>query len=49
MEEIFKDIPGYESIYKVSNFGKIKNTKNVIIKDRYDSNGYLKIDLSKKG
>jgi hypothetical protein len=27
MTEIFKDVPNYEGIYKVSNLGNVKNLK----------------------
>ena len=30
MEEIWKDIPGYEGLYQVSNFGRIKSIKKII-------------------
>ena len=29
MEEIFKDIPGYEGIYQVSNLGRVKSLSRV--------------------
>lgn len=35
MEEIWKDIEGYEGIYQVSNLGRVKGL------ERYDSNGHL--------
>ena len=35
MEEIWKDIKGYEGLYQVSNFGKIKSlTKKIVQKKR---------------
>lgn len=57
MKEIWKDIKGYENLYKVSNLGRIKsiskNTKNqhayqeIILKDIYDKDGYCQVNLYK--
>lgn len=58
MEEIWKDIPGYDGYYQVSNLGRIKSlprgkqwpyrqTHNNIRKPRLATNGYFKINLSK--
>ena len=55
MEEIWKDIVGYEGIYEISNLGRIrtfnyKNTNNVeIMKNFIDGSGYIKISLCKNG
>ena len=57
MEEIFKDIPGYDGEYKVSNLGRVLSFKNInpkIISPQGCSkrNGkyrYLSIKLSKNG
>jgi hypothetical protein len=54
MEEIWKDIEGYEGLYKVSNFGRVrsfarKGTKGKIRKGLKGNNGYLYIILYKKG
>jgi len=38
MEEIWKDIKGYEGLYRVSNLGRVKSLKRVV----YRSNGHLK-------
>lgn len=58
MEEIWKDIPGYEGIYMVSTFGRIKSlarinsynreVKEKILKGRL-ARGYLKVALFKNG
>lgn len=59
MEEIWKDIPGYEGLYKVSNYGNIKGLERVnnygrrvhgrdIVKKK-DKKGYLFVGLSKNG
>lgn len=55
MQEIFKEINGYEGLYQVSNFGNIislhrKNVKqNLILKSSPNSRGYSVINLSKLG
>lgn len=56
-KEIWKDIPGYQGLYKISNTGRIKNKNNKILKTynkhgkkTYDpKNDYQKVRLSKKG
>ena len=45
MKEIWKDIEDYEGIYQVSNFGRIKNRFNKIIKPRIYENKYLYVIL----
>ena len=53
MEEIWKDIKGYEGLYQVSNLGRIKslannkNKKEKIRKTRIDRNGYEVLCLCK--
>lgn len=57
--EEWKDIPGYEGLYQVSNTGKIKGLprvtmQNQILKERIlipgvINNGYLQITLHKNG
>lgn len=57
IKEIWKDIEGYGGIYKVSNYGRIKNKKDKLIKcynkhgkKKYDpNNDYKKVDLFKEG
>lgn len=46
MKEIWKDIIGYEGIYKISNKGRIKN-KYKILKQVLDKDWYYRIGLSK--
>ena len=46
MKEVWKDIKGYEKLYKISSFGNVKNKDNKIIK-QFDNKGYLCVDLSK--
>lgn len=54
MEEIWRDIEGYEKLYQVSNFGNVRslprNTKKgrVLKHTRY-KNGYLYLNLCKDG
>lgn len=52
--EIWKDVQGYESLYKVSNFGRIKriykNRKPKILSlNAKDNCGYLQVSLCKNG
>lgn len=60
-KEIWKDIVGYEGLYQVSNFGRVKSLKKWSLKDRLfinhelimtptdNGNGYLIVGLSKNG
>ena len=34
IEEIFKDIPGYEGLYQVSNLGNVKSLERIIIREK---------------
>lgn len=45
MEEIWKDAIGYEGIYQVSNFGRVKNIKTKRILKQYNIRGYLCVYL----
>jgi hypothetical protein len=50
MEEIWKDIEGYEGLYQVSNLGRVKSfkRKNIkIMKSSVDFNGYSHVNLYK--
>ena len=50
MEEIFKDIPGYEGMYQVSNLGNVKSLKRSsekILKNAKNARGYLEVCLCK--
>ena len=49
MQEIWKPIKGYEGLYEVSNFGRIKNRHNKILKPRVYDRRYLYVILYKKG
>ena len=51
MIEVFKPVPNYPD-YEVSNFGDVKSLKygkERILKPAPNSNGYLQVDLRKKG
>lgn len=49
MQEIWKDIKGYEGHYKISNLGNIKNCETNILKRQYtDTDGYLVVNFPKK-
>lgn len=56
MEEIWKDIKGYEGLYQISNFGNVKSlpkfrvkyhTGEIILKQQNSANGYKQINLYK--
>lgn len=55
MEEIWKDIPGFEGLYQVSNFGRIKSLnyrktgKEHILKFGKNPKGYSRTTLFKNG
>lgn len=54
MEEIWKDVPGFEGLYQVSNYGQIKSTPRRgtaggIMKGHADRKGYINITLRKDG
>lgn len=55
MNEIWKDILGYEGLYQVSNLGRVKRTKyktltkNKILNFRVHKSGYLEVELSLNG
>ena len=49
--EVWRDVVGYEGLYHVSNFGRVKSLHNgkTIIRKPALSNGYLKVSLCKDG
>ena len=50
MKEVWKDIIGYETLYKVSNFGRFKSIRNnIFLKPYIQQNGYSRVSLSKNG
>lgn len=49
MQEIWKDIVGFEGIYKVSNTRKVMNSKGNILARKHNNRDYAQICLSKDG
>lgn len=55
MDEVWKDIYGYEGLYQVSNLGRVKSlikhngTNERILKPRMNNCGYLEVCLCKDG
>ena len=49
--EVWKDVQGYEGLYKVSNLGKVKRLfksgKENVLSGRADKDGYIEVILSK--
>ena len=45
LNEIYKDIVGFEGIYQVSNFGNVKNQHGKILKTYQINSGYLCLKL----
>jgi hypothetical protein len=46
MEEVYKDVIGYEGIYQISNFGNVKSCKNNLIRNPYlEKSGYYSLRL----
>lgn len=48
-EEIWKDIEGYEGLYQISNFGRVKSLKRNILLRYGSCKGYHNVSLSKNG
>lgn len=49
MREIFKDLPNYEGLYKVSNLGRVKHIKkNKVLDLKPNSTGYVSTTLINK-
>lgn len=54
MQEVWRQIKGYEGAYEISSLGRVKSLKSdkpLIMKPKVESNGYLRISLynNKKG
>jgi hypothetical protein len=46
MEEVWKEVIGYEGLYQVSNLGKVKSIKkNILLKPVFDKRGYNMVSL----
>lgn len=48
MQEIWKSVPGYDNLYKVSSLGRIANHRGKILKSRCNNGGYQHVCLYKK-
>lgn len=48
-DELWSDIKGYEGIYQVSNYGRVKSIKRGIILKTFERKGYPAVTLSKDG
>jgi len=49
VEEIWKDIEGYEGLYQVSNFGRVKSLNRIIDKYHHVKERILKHQIDRKG
>lgn len=47
--EVWRDVKGFEGLYKVSNMGRVKNNKEHILKPYSSEKGYRCVDLNKNG
>lgn len=47
MEEIWKDVKGYEGLYQVSNLGRVRNVKYNRLLKLVCLLGYMTVNLSK--
>lgn len=47
MKEIWKDVVGFEGLYMVSNYGRVKNCRTGKIMKPFERKGYLRIGLTK--
>lgn len=53
MDEIWKDVSGYEGLYQISNLGNIKSFKRYkegkVLTPKFDKDGYREIGNRNKG
>ena len=49
MEEVWKDIPGYEGLYQVSNLGRVKSLPHWIQRRNVLTGGVSKVSKIKEG
>lgn len=47
MDEVWKEIAGYDGVYKISNLGRVKNSKGLIMAQKPSKDGYVRINLFK--
>lgn len=48
MEEMWKDIKGYEGLYQISSLGNVKGKRGKLLKPQKREHGYLGVDLYDK-
>ncbi len=49
MLEVWKDVEGYNGLYQISNLGRVRNNKGLIMKQKPSKDGYVRIPLFKDG
>lgn len=49
LQEIWKQITGYEDLYEVSNLGRVRSVRGRLLSQNKDPSGYMKINLSRFG
>lgn len=49
MDEVWRDIPGYEGFYRVSNLGRVTGHRGRVLKGSMAGDGYRKVILTKPG
>lgn len=49
LQEEWKPIKGYEGLYEISNFGRVKSSSGIIKKTSHTTRGYENISLNKMG
>lgn len=47
INEIWKDIDGYNGLYQISSLGRVRNKKGRLISPRKKWNGYIEVQLYK--
>lgn len=49
MEEIWKDVDRYDGLYQISNFGRVRNNKGLLMAQKPSKDGYVRLLLFKRG
>lgn len=49
MIEKWREVPGYEGLYEVSDLGRIRRNGKLLKPDNHNTRGYLQVALSKNG
>lgn len=47
MDEVWREIDGYGGLYQISSFGRVKNSKGLIMAQKPSKDGYVRIQLFK--